>query len=289
MADLSPDDAPLDVLRQPLERLLAQLRGEDLFLWSNPGNAGDALIRVAARQAIERADLQVVEISPDGDVAGGTALVIGGGNLVPYYDEVDRAFVQLREGGAGRIIVLPHTIRGTPSTLTVAEPGDVIMCRDTVSVEVVRRSGCRAPTVLAHDVAFHLDAGDFLSDPELSRIAEPALAHSDASRHLDQGIVLLTRTDCERGAASPSSDVDISSLFGFGGGRTATSVSAWCFLTFISRCRSIVTDRLHVAIGSALVGTECVLLPNSYDKNEAVYRHSLSRFANVTFQGQWSQ
>lgn len=284
---------PLEALRRPLAHFLTQLHGEDLLLWSNPGNAGDALIRVAARQAIARADLRVADVSHDGDVVGRTVLVIGGGNLVPYYREVDRAFVAMRGGGAARIIVLPHTMRGAPRALTVAEPGDVIMCRDAVSVGVAHRGGCRAPTFLTHDLAFHLDVGEFLGDPGLARIAEPALAaalaRSCANGCLDQDVVLLMRTDVERGTGSPSGDVDISSLFAFGGGRTATSVAAWCFLEFISRCRAIVTDRLHVAIGSALVGTECVLLPNSYDKNEAVYRYSLTGFANVQFETEWRQ
>ncbi len=283
--------ADLEPLRVVAAQVLDALRGERLLLWSNPGNAGDALIRVATDQAFARAGLEGEQVRPDGEVAGRTVLIIGGGNLVPLYGEADRAFVDLRRSGAERIIVLPHTIRGEPTCLAVAGKEDVIGCRDAPSEEVVRASGTAAATFLGHDMAFHLDAASFLADPGLARIAEPALAAATRAAGVEnvakQDVAVLTRTDIERGPDAPPSDADISALFAFGGGRLATAISAWCFLTYIDRCRSIVTDRLHVAIGSSLVGTPCVLLPNSYDKNAAVYEHSLRTFPNVSFATQW--
>jgi exopolysaccharide biosynthesis predicted pyruvyltransferase EpsI len=60
--------------------------------------------------------------------------------------------------------------------------------------------------------------------------------------------------------------------------------SAWCFLEFIRTAPPIVTDRLHVAIGAALLGKTCALHDNSYGKNAAVYRHSLKyHFRHVGF------
>ena len=44
-----------------------------------------------------------------------------------------------------------------------------------------------------------------------------------------------------------------------------------------------MTDRLHVAIGSALCGVPCKLHDNCYGKNRAVYDQSfVGRFLNVS-------
>lgn len=288
---MRPSTPVVDDLRTDVATALTSLRGQRVLLWSNPGNAGDALIRVATGQALDRAGVQAQRLLPGDDVRGRTVLIIGGGNLVPLYREADRAFTGLRRLGAERIIVLPHTVRGNPTCLAAAGSDDVIMCRDAPSERIVRASGTGATPFLAHDMAFHLDADAFLGDPDLTALASPALAAAIARAGLgevaDRPVAVLTRRDVERGPASPSSDADISALVAFGGGPTASAVAAWCLLTFISRCAAIVTDRLHVAIASALVGKPCTLLPNSYDKNASVYQHSLSRFPHVRFAERW--
>jgi exopolysaccharide biosynthesis predicted pyruvyltransferase EpsI len=45
----------------------------------------------------------------------------------------------------------------------------------------------------------------------------------------------------------------------------------------------IVTDRLHVGIGSMLLGKEVFLIDNSYGKISEVYRHSMQSIARVHF------
>lgn len=264
--------------------MLGQLPRE-VILWANAGNAGDALIRVATWQALARADVQVRP--PGSEVRGRTVLLIGGGNLVPMYAEANDALNSFARAGAERIVVLPHTIRGNPSALSHLNDHDLVMCRDAPSHDAVVASGTAAEAVLAHDMAFHLDAGGLLADTALARLAEPALAARLPEELRDPSareVVVLTRTDIERGPLSPPSDLDASAAFAFGGGRTASLVSAWALLTFVSRCQAIITDRLHVAVAAALLDVPCTLLPNSYDKNRSVYEHSLRHFPTVSFQ-----
>lgn len=288
---VAPSTPVVDGLRTDVALTLSHLRGQRVLLWSNPGNAGDALIRVATGHALERAGVQAQRLGPGADVRGRTVLIIGGGNLVPPYREADTAFLRFRRLGAERIIVLPHTVRGNPACLEAANSDDIVLCRDAPSEHHVHASGTKATAFLAHDMAFHLDADAFLGDPDLAALASPALAatieRAGVGEVADRPVALLTRRDVERGPDSPSSDADISALVAFGGSPTASAVAAWCLLTFISRCAAIVTDRLHVAIGSALLGKPCTLLPNSYDKNAAVYKHSLSSFPHVGFAERW--
>jgi exopolysaccharide biosynthesis predicted pyruvyltransferase EpsI len=77
-------------------------------------------------------------------------------------------------------------------------------------------------------------------------------------------------------AAAVARDADLSRAFALGMRREAfITVSGACFLRFIARYDRVVTDRLHVAIGGALLGRDVTLAANRYFKNRAVYEHSL--------------
>ena len=59
------------------------------------------------------------------------------------------------------------------------------------------------------------------------------------------------------------------------------------FLMALKSAHSIVTDRLHVGIGAALLGVPCELIDNSYGKNREIYDFSLAnRFHNITFRSE---
>ena len=55
------------------------------------------------------------------------------------------------------------------------------------------------------------------------------------------------------------------------------------FVNLIEGSRRVYTDRLHVAILSAILGKDTFLYPNSYPKNKGVYEFSLYKFSNVRF------
>ena len=55
------------------------------------------------------------------------------------------------------------------------------------------------------------------------------------------------------------------------------------FVNLVGNACKVYTDRLHVAILSAILGKETYLYPNSYYKNKGVYEFSLSGFPNVKF------
>ncbi len=62
--------------------------------------------------------------------------------------------------------------------------------------------------------------------------------------------------------------------------------STYSLAAAISKFNRVVTDRLHIAILSAMLGKEVLMGSNSYFKNEAVFEHSIKpRFPNVAFYG----
>lgn len=55
------------------------------------------------------------------------------------------------------------------------------------------------------------------------------------------------------------------------------------FVKLVEGSRCVFTDRLHVAIFSAILGKDTFLYPNCYHKNKGVYEFSLRKYPNVEF------
>lgn len=279
----------LRALRGDMERFLAGLRGAPVLFFPNPGNAGDSLIAAATTQAFERIGVRATAIGLDAAVEGQTVILGGGGNFIPLYHQIAEALGRF-SGRARRIILLPHTIRGQEAVIRKLDARCTIFCRDEPSQRHVRAVRPDTDARLSHDMAFHLDTAAFLADKAIAARAEPlwrgALARAgvDEAKLANPNGVSLRRLDAESTLRPPRSDIDISHVFTFGTGPEQAPLAAWCFLKSINLARHIVTDRLHVAIGAALLGTPCRFHDNSYGKNEAVYRRSMEgRFPNIEF------
>ncbi len=276
-------------LRSDVEHLLRGLGSEPVCYWKNPGNAGDSLIHMGALHALERCGVRFERIEVCDDVAGRSVLMGGGGNLVPLYDHTARAFAAFRSGDARRIVMLPHGIRESGDTLRRATPDDVVVCRDAIAAEHVARSGTDARVLLGHDMAFHLDARRLLGDRRLAARVRPLLDDRLATHGWrlgefgDRAEMCFTRIDSERTDRSPATDIDISHQLIVGETDGDAAASAWCLLSCIDASRRVTTDRLHVAIGAALLRTPVRLLPNSYDKNRSLFDMSLWMFPRVEF------
>ncbi|MCR6476972.1 polysaccharide pyruvyl transferase family protein [Variovorax sp. ZS18.2.2] len=256
------------------------------MFFPNPGNGGDSLIAAATLQAFARAGIAYSVIGLDADVAGEVVFLGGGGNLIPLYDNIQTAYETFL-GHARRIVLLPHTVRGNEELLGRLDDSCTLFVRDVSSHAHIRRVNPSLDVRLTHDMAFHLDANEFLDTETLRGPGLELLK----SKMTGVGIsvealktwpsVDMLRLDRESTVGVPVSDVDISDLFMLGVGPRDAPLAAWCFLKAIAQARHINTDRLHVAIGSALLDVPCTLRDNSYGKNSAVFQHSLKAFANV--------
>jgi len=160
--------------------------------------------------------------------------------------------------------------RGTSNTCppTAATEGSLLFCRDPQSYHHVQSVNPHLEVILAHDMAFHLDAYQLLNDQKLRQLAKPILEDKLHEVGLNERTVRqklsidLSRLDSESRFASPKSEADISHLFMLGTWPHEAPTAAWCFLKTISLASKITTDRLHVGIGSALLGKPCELRDN---------------------------
>jgi exopolysaccharide biosynthesis predicted pyruvyltransferase EpsI len=272
------------------------------FLYhSVPGNAGDSAINCSAYRLFEERGLRYELIEPGTPAhrtAGRVVVCSGGGNLVPMYRDVCD-FLSTHHSGCRRLILLPHTVRGHENLLARLGSNVTLLCRDQGSVEHVRRHAPRAHGLEAHDIALHLDVRAVLAEARwrfLPLVSSPSQARRNLRRrwrglkydrrNADQPRVLSAfRTDVESaGRELPAANFDVSVEYVSDDMSPVLAFEAtYRMLAFLDRYATVHTDRLHVAILSALLDKRVMLHDNSYGKNSAIYEHSMrERFPNVT-------
>jgi exopolysaccharide biosynthesis predicted pyruvyltransferase EpsI len=321
---VSVEESPQEIERLELEAFLGELKADSrpvLFLPCS-GNAGDAMIALATFQMLDRIGLDYEcpidyrRIDPTGRVV----LCGGGGNLIPLYDRTERA-LRWAAGRAKRLILLPHTVQGNEELLASLGPDVDLVCRERVSYRnvsgAVRSAGCH----LADDMALFLDLDATLSrEPAIPsrlllnarrlayRLVAPSrlktvpspgklargrrLMASRRARMEDEepaGTLHAFRTDLEStGIPLPDDNLDVARVFSHGTRNPWVSHTAtYQLLCYIDTFRTVHTNRLHTAVGAALLRKQVKFYPNSYFKNRAVYEFSLrGRFPGVEWVGE---
>jgi exopolysaccharide biosynthesis predicted pyruvyltransferase EpsI len=305
--------------RIDLPGILAELGQEPRpFLYvPNPGNAGDAMIAHATRQLFDRLGLDYEWVSDPRVCDPRNRVVVygGGGNLIPQYHTA-KQFLRRANGSASRLILLPHTVVGHEELLADLGPQTDLICRELVSYDHVRGAVGAARVHLADDLAFGLDVESTLSTPPAAmsalrlygrrlryRFTAPSQRRSVASprrlrrsgrmftarrRRMERGgapaVLHAFRTDAERtGIPLPDDNLDLSRLMAFGTrDANVCHTGTLHVLRYLDLYDEVRTNRLHLAIGAALLGKRVRLHPNSYFKNRAVYEFSIrGRFPDV--------
>lgn len=287
-------------------------KNETLYFHPNPGNAGDSLIACATFQLFDKGQIKHEIVSNAlFDPRGKTVVYGGGGNLVSQYSTA-RDFLKSVHALAKRLIMFPHTICGNEDLLGAFGRNVSIFCREEVTYQHVRKHANNAEVMLANDMAFSLDvpaifssdqaalgaiflkkAGTFfgikLDKEELPKMRSLLCFVKQNARWsflggARTGRLNAFREDGEKTKGKPPLDnIDVSGAFAFGTKtRALADLAAFHFLKFLNRFESIYTNRLHCAIGAALLGKQVYLYKNNYYKVEAVWRFSMKqKFPNV--------
>lgn len=308
--------------RLDMEDFLAGLKNEcqPLLYVANSGNAGDALIGHATFQLFDRLGLDYVSLADykNIDPTDRVILCAGGGNLVPLYHGTDRV-LEWAQGRARRVIVLPHTIRGNDELLAGLGPEVDLICREMLSFEAVSGAVNSAQVHLADDMAFLLDVHKTLSEeppqpsqaslyarklayklfrPSLKKTipspwklkrSDQMMAARSAVTGQGQTVLDAYRNDVEKTEfVIPQGNLDVAQLFSHGTRNPfVCATGSYHMLRYLDTFDEVHTNRLHVCIGSALLGKRVKFAPNSYRKNEAVYDFSIrGQFPNVEWQGE---
>jgi exopolysaccharide biosynthesis predicted pyruvyltransferase EpsI len=264
----------------PVREFLSEFRNRRVVYVHNPGNAGDSVIACAMMEALTQQNITWDLATLDGDVTGRIVLIPGGGNLVPMYDHVATAIRNFVRK-AKLLVVLPHTIAGHPEVLSLLDESCVVFCRDATNYRYVLEQTDRCKVYIGHDLTFFLNGPEWLNANYTTQRQDFFLSRMEKDVYDWRGALAnarFFRTDAEHMGRFKPGDIDISALFESGAWPETAPTDAWAFLEAIRLAENIETDRLHVAIGAAILGKPCNLYDNSYGKNRAVYRHSIRHY-----------
>jgi exopolysaccharide biosynthesis predicted pyruvyltransferase EpsI len=277
-----------------LAETLREMRGSDVVYFANPGNGGDSLIAAATYQLFShyRVDYEVLHTPEDAAaLRGRTVVLAGGGNLVPLYHGM-AAVVRRLLPGDNRVVLLPHSLRGNEALLGELPASWTVFCRELASWRHVRRHAPACNARLGHDLALYLDIEQLDADIDSAEVSERFRSTLESGTKLTLETVTGRPMSCMRHGAERTSlpkgpNHDIAVVFAAGVTPGLAEQGAWMMLEFARRASQITTNRLHVGVASALVGTPTALHDNSYGKVSGVYLHSMrGRFPHVSFAGE---
>lgn len=221
----------------------------------NNGNAGDSLIAKGSFDFFDKHNISWSFGKNSHRYEGRNLFYAGGGNLVGMYGDCKRWLDYSHN--KNNILILPHTVKDSDSILSKLGGNVTIICRDFKSYEYVKRFKVR--TFLHKDMAHYINMDGF--------------------SERGSGIANFFRLDCEKtNHRIPIDNVDISNKFMTKlctSNRDEIDRVVVNFINKINDYKIINTNRLHVAIGGMLLGKEVYLHPNSYWKNEEVWKYSL--------------
>ena len=243
---------------------------EDGFVFvPNPGNAGDDLITYATIQIFNNLGYQFTMSEYTACHTDKVLVYGGGGNFNPIYTAC-REFLDKNLHVNKKIVLLPHTIVSCLHDLKKINDNVVIFCREKISYQYVQSTVLHPKNVhLSKDMALYICLDDL------------GIPYMKGEGHLN-----AFRTDGEKTKVDiPKNNVDVSLVYQYPGITIeAKKKSTQVFLNYINRFETVTTNRLHVAIGAAILGKRVTLLANAYYKNKAIYDFSIHElYPNVTF------
>jgi exopolysaccharide biosynthesis predicted pyruvyltransferase EpsI len=277
-----------------LAAMLRDLHGQRVAYFPNPGNAGDSLIAAATYQLLDHYGVQydVVHTPQDASALRGQVVVLGGGgNLVPLYHGMATIADRLIPGG-NSVILLPHSVRGNEELLGRLPEAWTLFCREIQSWRHVQRHASACNVRLGHDLGLYLDIDRLRASVDRAAVDERFRSMLTEGTKLTAEALTDKAMSCMRHGAERTSvpagpNYDVSVVFATGVAPGSAELGAWMMLEFARRAAQITTNRLHIGIAAALVGTPVVLHDNSYGKVSGVYLNSMrGRFPHVSFAGE---
>lgn len=296
-----------------VDYLKSEITGPVTYI-PNPGNAGDALIAAATFQCLDRLKVDYTLSRRDRESFKGDFLLYGGGGNFGLVKNFSSRLLRRVHQDVKRLVILPHTIKDVSPILAEFGSNVDVICRERQSYNYVKSVAHKARVFLAHDMALQLDVDQLLhgkprgesvgsllvqygvaklrlnglQSPPLSAIKGAARMGATLRRMAEvaPGEKLNAfRTDSEKtDIPIPVDNLDVSELLSMGvENRDLAMLTSRSFMSFLSRYKTIRTNRLHVCIGAALLGKQVDFFDNSYYKCRAVYEHSLKDFANVRY------
>lgn len=224
-----------------------------IFYFANPGNWGDALIRVGTLQFLKDNNLDFEELTDLCDFerirqSKNSCLLYGGGGGWCKLWNHSPQIVFYMSRFFKKIIVLPSTYEMDQNVSNC-----IYFRRDEYESKILMPN-----SIFCHDLALYLK-------------------HKGLHKGIGTGFFFRTDSESAGRIKIPSVNVDLSLKNNHFGDVTE-------FFSIIEQHRVIYTDRLHIAIAGCLLNRKVHLYPGSYWKNRSVYLSSLAgQFENIKF------
>jgi len=240
-----------------LKEYLDKYKNTSVDFFRFPGNYGDSLIWHGTKILLSSLNISEHYVDISSPKNNDVLFIDGGGNFVDYYSDV-KNFLIKKPALYREIVILPHTIFGEKQIeiLNNISSSLTIFCREKVSAKFLKNRLTHGEIYLWHDCAFY---NKFSLIP------------------VGRGILNAFRSDVEsilNKRSESNSDLSYS-------GYATKPLNE--FIEVLQKYAQVNTDRLHIAIGSVLLGKQVKLFPNSYYKNKAVFDYSLKKFPNINF------
>ena len=284
---------------------------ETVYYRSNPGNAGDALIATGTFKVFDELGINYEFIDPDDfDATNKIVIYAGGGNLNHIYSDA-RQFMEKHHRNAKLFVLLPHTITENTDLLSSLGGNCVIFARELVSFNHIEENCTNCQTYLDHDMAFHINVNELRSRiyPSIPVLILTKLVNKAIGRPINDLIPSIKqlanifvfelrsslnkkesgnffRKDVEASVHPiPNVNADLSVIYELSTrSREIVEYTVWLLFRYLEGFDSVITDRLHICIASALLGKRIEFHSNSYFKCRAVYEYSLkNNFEAITW------
>jgi exopolysaccharide biosynthesis predicted pyruvyltransferase EpsI len=241
---------------------LSKYKDTSVDFFRFPGNYGDSLIWHGTKKLLSALNISEHYVEISSPKYNAVLFIDGGGNFVDYYTDV-KDFLTEKLNLYNEVVILPHTIFGEKQIKVLNNISSklTIFCREKVSAKFLSDNLTHGEVYLWHDCAFY---NEFFQ------------------AHAGKGVLNAFRSDRE---SILSVSLKLNNDLSYNGYATKPLDE---FISILQGYDQINTDRLHVAIGAALLGKKVKLFPNSYYKNKAVFEYSLSRFHDVSFVGEFN-
>jgi len=291
-----------------IDRFLEGYRRKFIFFRPNPGNAGDALIGLAALRLLEKHGIKYKIADENSDLSGEIVFYSGGGNLVKYYSHSAK-FISKWKSKVKEFVLLPHTVNGHEDLLSSLGDNVTIFCRERKSYNYVKGYSNIKSVFLSNDLAFNLNYDEGLVKPSspntLIRISPPKTILKALIKKEKPPNFFIKRIDISKTLNAFREDVESA---GYKLPEGNIDLSHWCnqkvemltkavmeesssrLASTINKFDLIRTDRLHIALTGAKLNKRVDLFNNSYDKNKTVYEYSMKGvFPKVIWKGNYDQ
>lgn len=262
----------------------------------NAGNLGDQVIAYATREFFRKNGLNFLPYSEKSEKEEPDCLVYGGGGaFVPYHGMIPALMKFLSHSCWKRIVILPSSFYGCDEFVDFLDERFTVFCREEQSLRYLTARNTRARVMMGDDMVFSLRVNSVLDNmpgqvtthdffrKKIQEVREHLHVLEDGRK-----VLFLLRSDNEsclnlKGTDGKGKIFDLSCVSNENAENEIRNRLLTClFLHGINQADIVLTDRLHGAICSALLGKETWMLDNNYGKVSGVHAYSMKDFAHVS-------